>query len=55
MNIEINPFLINNYLSPEYFCDRENETKTLIENINNRKSFKVVIPAFEMTAPLKLN
>ena len=27
----------------------------LIENINNRKTFSVLIPAFEMTAPCKLN
>lgn len=26
----MNPFLINNYISPEYFCDRENESRTLI-------------------------
>ena len=32
----MNPFLINNYLSPEYFCDRENETEILINNINNQ-------------------
>jgi len=31
----INPFGISGYLGPEYFCDREQETKTLITNINN--------------------
>ena len=30
-----NPFGINTYLGPEYFCDREQETKTLIQNIQN--------------------
>lgn len=31
----INPFGISSYLGPAYFCDREQETKTLIANINN--------------------
>ncbi len=31
----VNPFGISNYQGPEYFCDREQETKTLIANINN--------------------
>lgn len=34
----MNPFLINDYLSPSYFCDRESETKTLIANINNQSN-----------------
>ncbi len=34
----MNPFLINDYLLPEYFCDRESETKTLINNINNQSN-----------------
>lgn len=34
----MNPFLINDYLSPAYFCDRETETKTLIDNINNQSN-----------------
>lgn len=32
----MNPFLINTYLEPEYFCDREIETKTLISTIHNQ-------------------
>lgn len=32
----MNPFLLNTYLSPEYFCDREVEIKTLIDNIQNQ-------------------
>lgn len=32
----MNPFLINNYVSPEYFCDRERETEILIKNIENQ-------------------
>ncbi len=31
----MNPFLINNYVSPRFFCDREKETKTLISNVTN--------------------
>ncbi|OFX57391.1 MAG: hypothetical protein A2046_06350 [Bacteroidetes bacterium GWA2_30_7] len=34
----MNPFLINNYISPEYFCDRESESKTLISNIVNKSN-----------------
>ena len=32
----MNPFLVNNYSSPKYFCNREDETKTLIKNIQNQ-------------------
>ena len=28
-----NPFSTNTYLGPEFFCDREQETKTLVQNI----------------------
>jgi uncharacterized protein len=34
----LNPFLINTYASPFYFCDREAETKTLISNIDNQSN-----------------
>lgn len=34
----MNPFLINNYMSPEYFCDRKAETQTLINNISNKSN-----------------
>lgn len=30
-----NPFLTSGYYSPEYFCDRENETKQLLNSIQN--------------------
>ena len=33
----MNPFLIDHYVTPEFFCDRINETQTLIDNISNRK------------------
>src|SRR5258708_38633223 len=32
----MNPFLISGYLSPGYFCDRESETKTLMDTISNQ-------------------
>lgn len=32
----MNPFLINNYEQPIYFCDRDSETKLLLQNILNR-------------------
>ena len=28
-----NPFITSGYVSPEYFCDRENETRQLVQNI----------------------
>ena len=31
----MNPFPINNYTGAEYFCDRENETKQLLDTIAN--------------------
>jgi len=34
----MNPFLINGYQNPELFCDRENETKTLLNNILNQSN-----------------
>ena len=30
-----NPFLTSGYYSPEYFCDRKNETKQLLNSIQN--------------------
>lgn len=32
----MNPFLINAYRSPKYFCDRKTETETLLHNIRSR-------------------
>lgn len=34
----MNPFLITGYNSPEYFCDREKETKRLIESLSNHRN-----------------
>ena len=33
-----NPFLTTGYQGPEYFCDREKETQTLLDNISNGRS-----------------
>jgi AAA+ ATPase superfamily predicted ATPase len=40
--ISRNPFLISGYVSPEYFCDREEETKTLIGNIKNGRNTAIL-------------
>ena len=37
----MNPFLLNNYLGPDYFCDRDEETETLLKNINNNSNTAV--------------
>jgi hypothetical protein len=31
-----NPFSTVGYLGPDYFCDRETETKRLLDNIKKR-------------------
>lgn len=33
-----NPFLTKGYSSPTYFCDRENETKTIVEALQNNRN-----------------
>ena len=40
----MNPFLIKGYLSPEYFCDRIEETETLLRNINNGADTTLISP-----------
>jgi AAA+ ATPase superfamily predicted ATPase len=39
-----NPFLISGYISPEYFCDRENETVMVVEAIRNRRHLTIFSP-----------
>ncbi|MBG0858899.1 MAG: ATP-binding protein [Bacteroidales bacterium] len=39
-----NPFLISGYISPDYFCDRENETKMVTEAIRNRRHLTIFSP-----------
>jgi hypothetical protein len=35
----INPFLIQGYISPDYFCDRNEETKKIISAYENEEYF----------------
>ncbi len=39
-----NPFLISGYYSPEYFCDRESETATIIDALHNGRNVTMVAP-----------
>ena len=39
-----NPFIISGYLSPEYFCDREQETKDLMEALENGQNVTLTSP-----------
>ncbi len=34
----MNPFVLNSYSGPEFFCDREEETEMLLKNIENRSN-----------------
>ena len=38
----VNPFITTGYLSPQYFCDREEETRQLIENIANGNNIALI-------------
>lgn len=45
MTIKVkNPFIVSGYLSPEYFCNREKETKELIGSLLNGRNMVVVSP-----------
>ena len=39
-----NPFFTSGYVSPEYFCDRENETQQLIQNIQGHSHTVLISP-----------
>lgn len=39
-----NPFIYQGYESPEYFCDREAETKTLISHLKNGRNVTLISP-----------
>lgn len=39
-----NPFLISGYHSPEFFCDRKNETKTIISALHNGRDVTLIAP-----------
>lgn len=39
-----NPFLITGYQSPEYFCDREQETEAMIKALYNGRNVTLIAP-----------
>lgn len=39
-----NPFLITGYHSPEFFCDREMETATIIDALHNGRNVTLIAP-----------
>lgn len=39
-----NPFLITGYHSPEFFCDREQETATILNALHNERNVTLVAP-----------
>ena len=39
-----NPFLVYGYDSPKYFCDRETETKDLLEALENGRNISLISP-----------
>lgn len=40
----LNPFIVGRYVSPDYFCDRESETKFLIKQIENGRNVALISP-----------
>lgn len=42
--VQTNPFLIEGYLSPDYFCDRVEETSLLTRHITNRCNVALIAP-----------
>lgn len=42
MNILTNPFITSGYVSPEYFCDREQESAQLIREIKNGNNLALI-------------
>lgn len=42
--VQMNPFIIEGYLSPEYFCDREEETALLARHLTNRCNVALIAP-----------
>ena len=39
-----NPFLISGYHSPEFFCDRECETETILQALHNERNITLIAP-----------
>ena len=43
-NIPTNPFLITGYQGPDYFCDREKETASLMSALKNGRNITLISP-----------
>ena len=41
---QINPFITNGYVSPDYFCDRVKETETLTRHLTNGNNVALISP-----------
>ena len=39
-----NPFLVTGYCSPEYFCDRTEETESIVNSLNNSRNLTLIAP-----------
>jgi hypothetical protein len=42
--MEKNPFITSGYIGPEFFCDRETESKNLLSAIRNNRNITVIAP-----------
>ena len=42
--VQTNPFLIEGYLSPDFFCDRVEETALLTRHLTNRCNVALIAP-----------
>jgi len=40
----VNPFIIKGYVSKEYFCNREEELKILLRNMQNGSNTTLISP-----------
>ena len=43
-SIPTNPFLITGYQGPDYFCDREKETASLMSALKNGRNITLISP-----------
>lgn len=43
-DMNMNPFVTSGYVSPEYFCDRKNETEQLLRDIQGRSHTVMISP-----------
>src|SRR5437016_8707613 len=42
MSLHINPFVIQGYEGPAYFCDREKETQRIISAVRNNRNIALI-------------